>query len=209
MAGLGGVDPSVTSPEDENIEKGGWSENINDLQAKGFTEAQQKLLDKIVREGIMTGYHHTKQHVRLVNFLCQTLSRLLDGMGIISVKYLKDIVPMISEILFDPFGTKHPPTLLSATLLLQAVLQTCWPRVPTYCNQVIKMAMIAWLNIEDDDDFPSGNPTKTELKRQLIRTVEILSAITGAAKLDMSDRVRPLVTKDPQLRPLFTSCEAK
>ncbi|KAI0114033.1 hypothetical protein GGR51DRAFT_475584 [Nemania sp. FL0031] len=217
MVGLGGVDTSATTSEGGNKAKEGQGEGSNDLktsskheaQAKGFTEAQRKLLDKIVREGIMVGYHHAKQHVRLVNFFCQTLSRLVGGMGILSVKYLKDIIPMISEILVDPFGTKHPPTLLSATRLLQAVLKMCWPRVPHYCNEIIKMAMVAWLNIDEDDDFPPGTPTKTELKHQLTRTVEILSAITEAVKLDMSDRVRPLVAKDPQLRPLFSSCEAK
>ncbi|KAI1178819.1 hypothetical protein F4777DRAFT_575765 [Nemania sp. FL0916] len=175
----------------------------------GFTEAQRKLLDKIVREGIMAGYHHAKEHVRLADFFCKALCRLLDGMGILSVKYLKDIIPMISEILVDPFGTKHPPTLLHVTQLLQVVLLTCWPRIPHYCNEIIRSMMLAWLNIEDDDDFPSDTPTKAELKQELTRTVEMLSAVAVAAKLDMSDRVGPLVAKEPKLRPLFVSCEAK
>lgn len=117
---------------------------------------------------------------------------------------------MISDILVDPFGTKYPPALLSAMRLLQAVLQSCWPRVPHYCNEIIKIAMVSWLNIEDDEDsFPPSKPTKIELKQELTRIVELLSAITAAAKLDMSDRVFPLIAKEPQLRPLFTSCEAR
>ncbi len=116
---------------------------------------------------------------------------------------------MISEILVDPFGTKYPPALLSATHLLQAVLRTCWPRIPHYCNEIIKIAMLSWLNIEDEDSFPPNKQTKLELKQQLIKTVEILSAVMAAAKLDMSDRVCPLVAKDPQLHSLFISYEAK
>ncbi|KAI0856192.1 hypothetical protein F4860DRAFT_506954 [Xylaria cubensis] len=191
--------------EDEYV---GGERDERGLRSEGFSETQRKLLDKIVREGIMTGYHHAKEHIQLVDFFCRTLCRLVDGMGILSVKYLKDIIPMISEILIDPFGTQHPPTLLSAIYLLQAVLRTCWPRVPHYCNEIIKITMLAWLNIEEDDSLSTREPTKTELKRQLTRTVEVLSAITTAAKLDISDRVRPLVAKDPQLRHLFTSCEA-
>ncbi|KAI0438800.1 hypothetical protein F4803DRAFT_81694 [Xylaria telfairii] len=182
--------------------------NEHDPRSKGFSEAQRKLLDKIVREGIMTGYHHAKEHVELVGLFCQTLRHLVDGMGILSVKYLKDMIPMISEILIDPFGTQYPPTLLSAIHLLQAVLQTCWPRVPHYCNEIIKIAMLSWLNIEDDSSSTKES-TKVELKQQLIRTIEALSAIMTAAKLEMSERVRPLVAKDPQLRCLFTSCEVK
>jgi hypothetical protein len=97
MVGFEGSDPAP--PDNETKDLG--SENTNDqgvsdrheLQARGFTEAQRRLLDKIVREGIMVGYHHAKEHIRLVDFLCQTLRRLVDGMGILSVKYLKVCLP--------------------------------------------------------------------------------------------------------------------
>ncbi|KAI1750911.1 hypothetical protein F4782DRAFT_548303 [Xylaria castorea] len=212
MAGI--EDSSVVGTENRDGRVSGECTNDQtvgderDFRSRGFSEAQRKLLDKIVREGIMTGYHHAKEHIQLVDLFCQTLCHLVDGMGILTVKYLKDIIPMISEILVDPFGTQCPPTLLSAIYLLQAVLRTCWPRIPHYCNEIIKITMLAWLNIEDDDSFSTKEPIKIELKQQLTKSVEALSAITGAAKVDMSDRVRPLVAKDPQLRCLFTSCEA-
>ncbi|KAI8623852.1 hypothetical protein F5Y19DRAFT_491850 [Xylariaceae sp. FL1651] len=179
-----------------------------ELRSKDFSEMQRKLLDKIIREGIMVGYHHANEHIRLVDFLCQTLCRIVNGIGILSVKYLKDIISMISEILIDPFGTKYPPTLLSAIYLLQAVLRSCWPRMPHYCNEINKIATLAWLHIEDEESFPSGKPTESELQQQLIRAVEMLSAIMKSAKIDIADRVGPLVAKEPQLRPLFQSCEA-
>ncbi|KAI0974352.1 hypothetical protein F4678DRAFT_372315 [Xylaria arbuscula] len=213
MAGLEDLDSEITTARGIDVKAESRNSQVasdkRDLQSRGFSEAQRKLLDKLVREDIMVGYHHAKQYIRLVDFLCQTLRRLVSGMGILSVKYLKDIIPMISEILVDPFGTNYPPILLSATRLLQAILQTCWPRIPHYCNEIIKIVMLSWLNIEDEDSFPSNKLTKIEIQQQLIKTVEILSAIMTAAKLDMSDRVCPLVAKDPQLRTLFTSCKAK
>ncbi|RYC62528.1 hypothetical protein CHU98_g3687 [Xylaria longipes] len=197
MAGIEDSGSADTGNKDKRVGGEGTNDQAagdeRGFRSKGFSEAQRKLLDKIVREGIMTGYHHAKEHVQLVNLFCQTLCRLVDGI----------------EILVDPFGTQYPPTLLSAIHLLQAVLRTCWPRVPHYCNEIIKIAMLSWLNIEDDDSFSNNEPTKTELKQQLTKTVEALSAITTAAKLDMSERVRPLVAKDPQLRSLFIGCEAK
>ncbi|KAK5624729.1 hypothetical protein RRF57_000445 [Xylaria bambusicola] len=209
IVGLEDLDKAVVENESVNaglqITADQKPSDKKNLQSREFSESQQKLLDKIIREGIMVGYHHAKQHVRLVDFLCQTLCRIVGGMGILSTKYLKDIVPMISEILVDPFGTKYPPMLLSTTRLLHAVLQTCWPRIPHYCNEVIKIVMLAWLHIGDEDSFTFDVQTKAELKQQLIKTVEILSAIMAAAKLDMSDRISPLVTREPQLRSLFTS----
>ncbi|KAI2638132.1 hypothetical protein GGS21DRAFT_488835 [Xylaria nigripes] len=212
MAGItapGSLDGKDEDVESECAEGKAIGENPKP-QSGGFSGAQRKLLDKIVREGIMVGYHHAKEHIRLVDFFCRTFCRLVYGMGIVSVKYLKDIIPMVSEILADPFGTKYPPALLSATQLLQAILQTCWPRVPHYCNEIIKMTMLCWLNIEDEDDFPTnGKPTKAEIKLQLTRTIEILSAIMTAAKLDISEQVDLLVAKNQQLRPLFTTDEVK
>lgn len=73
--------PSLT-PEDESVEilgaaypaliemaglsyRGPESPELKEEQQQ-VTEAQRKLLDKVIREGIMVGYHHAKEHVRLV-----------------------------------------------------------------------------------------------------------------------------------------------
>lgn len=93
MAGMEDANSTEADDGNEEVE----SEITNDkavidkrnVKSSGFTEAQRKLLDKIVRDGIMVGYHHAKGHIRLVDFFCQTLRRLVDGVGILSVKYLK------------------------------------------------------------------------------------------------------------------------
>lgn len=54
-----------------------------------FTEAQQKLLDRIVREGVLVGYHHASDHVRLVELFCEKLRCIVNGMGILAIKHLK------------------------------------------------------------------------------------------------------------------------
>ncbi|KAI0854093.1 hypothetical protein F5Y00DRAFT_876 [Daldinia vernicosa] len=168
-----------------------------------ITEAQRRLLDKIIREGIMIGYHHAKEHVRLVGLFCETLVCIINGMGILAVKHLKDFIPMLSEVMIDPFGTKHPPTLSSATNLLQAILRNCWPRIQHYCNEVIKMIMLCWLNIEDEESLPPNSPIANDLKSRLTQTANMLSAIMKAAQIDFRQRVDPLIEKEPQLKELF------
>lgn len=54
-----------------------------------FTQGQQKLLDRLVREGILVGYHHASEHVRIVELLCYQLRCIVNWMGILTVKYLK------------------------------------------------------------------------------------------------------------------------
>ncbi|KAI1466957.1 uncharacterized protein F4812DRAFT_71759 [Daldinia caldariorum] len=172
-----------------------------------ITEAQRRLLDKIIREGIMVGYHHAKDHVRLVGLFCETLVCIINGMGILAVKHLKDFLPMLSEIMTDPFGTKYPPALISSIKLLQAVLLTCWPRIPHYCNEIVKMLMLSWLNISDEAESSSftsdSSPIANELKTGLIQTATMLSAIMNAANVNFGERVDPLVEKDPRLSELF------
>ncbi|RYP17294.1 hypothetical protein DL765_004585 [Monosporascus sp. GIB2] len=189
-----------------------------------FTEAQQKLLDKIIREGILVGYNHASEHIRLVELFCEKLRCVVNGMGILAIKHLKvglllrirthfpllmqqlpsrNLIPMVSEIMTDPFGTQHPPSLLSAVKLLHAIMSTCWPRIPHYCNEIIKALMLCWLNIGEEDAFPDGDPGPASLKSELTKAADMLSAVMQAAKMDMEERVAPLVEKEPQLRELF------
>ncbi|KAI1763161.1 hypothetical protein GGR53DRAFT_521153 [Hypoxylon sp. FL1150] len=195
MAGLaaGSIDDYVLPFECHSPDGGG----------RQLTEAQRKLLDKIIREGVIVGYHHAKEHIRIVGLLCETLAWIVNGMGILAVKYLKDIVPMASEILTDPFGTKHPPTLLSAVQLLQAMLRKCWPRIPHYCNEILKALTLSWLNIKDEDSFHSDDLTVSELKSELVKSADMLSAIMKATRSDLSERVNPLIEKEPELSKLF------
>ncbi|KAI1205859.1 uncharacterized protein F4807DRAFT_254634 [Annulohypoxylon truncatum] len=198
MAGLKYVNPSPGSGQGPGVNANGKQEPKQQI-----TEAQRKLLDKMVREGVMVGYHHAKEHVRLVGLFCEVLVCIINGMGILAVKHLKDFIPMVSEIMTDPFGTKHPPTLASATQLLQAILRNCWPRIPHYCNEIIKILMLCWLNIEDEDSFPDTNPVANDLKAGLTKTADMLSAITKASNVDLQDRVGVLIEKEPQLSKLF------
>ncbi|KAI1135035.1 hypothetical protein F5Y05DRAFT_190239 [Hypoxylon sp. FL0543] len=172
-------------------------------QPQQITEGQRKILDKIIREGIMVGYHHAKEHVQLVGLLCETLICIVNGMGILAVKHLKDFIPMVTEIMTDPFSTKHPPTLISAMKLLQAILRTSWPRIPFYCNEIIKILMLCWLDVEDEESFSDDSLIASELKAGLAKAADMLSAIMKAAKVDLRERVGPLIEKEPQLSKLF------
>lgn len=112
---------------------------------------------------------------------------------------------MVAEIMTDPFGTKHPPTLIAATRLLQAILRTCWPRIPRYCNEIIRILMLCWLNVEDEDSFSDKDPIVTDLKSALTETASMLSAVMKAAKVDFGERINPLIEKEPRLRELFNN----
>lgn len=112
---------------------------------------------------------------------------------------------MMSDILIDPFGMQYVPALRAATRLLQTAMRCCWPRVPNYCHDILKMLAICWLNTEDDADSQSPSAGKLELREQLARAAAMLCAIMGASDAGTSfhDLVAPLVQKEPSLRGLL------
>jgi hypothetical protein len=117
--------------------------------------------------------------------------------------HLQDLIPMVSAIATDPFGTKHPPALLAAIRLLQAIMRCCWPRISTYSTEIINILTMCYLNIEDEDAYPAGAPSKDELKSQLIRTAEVLSAIMTSENCSLAQTTAILVEKEPLLQKLF------
>ncbi|KAK8080862.1 hypothetical protein PG997_008680 [Apiospora hydei] len=184
----------------------------DDTATVALTTAQRKLLDRIIREGILTGYFHAKDHIQLTSVFCDKLSYAVNGMGILSVKYLKDILPMVSEIMTNPFGTKHTQSLLAAIQLLQAVLRCCWPRISGHQNEIIRILTVCWLAIADEDAWASDNstPTKEDLEAQMTKAAAMLSSIIRnntddqeQPDMKLDDLVSPLIKKEPLLAPLF------
>jgi hypothetical protein len=104
----------------------------------------------------------------------------------------------------EPFGTQYPPALLAANQLLQALLRCCWPRISGYSTEIVQILTICYLNIEDEDTFPTGSPSRPDLKSALSHTAEILAAVLKVGDESLSHTVSPLIEKEPLLEGLFT-----
>ncbi|KAK3955130.1 hypothetical protein QBC32DRAFT_381238 [Pseudoneurospora amorphoporcata] len=198
--------PSVT-PEEESVELLGPAyAALRCLVGKLSGEKRNKLLDRVVREGILMGYFHAKEYVRIVEVLCREMGDVLVEMGVDAVKHLKDIIPMLSTILTDPFASLHPPTLLSAIKALQAVLATCWPRIPNspWQDEIINLLVLCWLNLGTSDNFPT-------IREALVQTADALAAVLatemedGKPTINLSEVVAPLVAKEPSLSQVFSA----
>ena len=122
---MAGIDPDVDATACGSAEGGGAGPTT-------FTQAQRKLLDRIIREGILVGYHHASEYMRLVELLCEQLRRFVDGMGILAIKHLKvrthlhiiipnwampcqqnHFTPTLMRKPHFPLAMVHPPFLFS------------------------------------------------------------------------------------------------
>ncbi|KAK0666672.1 hypothetical protein QBC41DRAFT_325278 [Cercophora samala] len=168
---------------------------------------KHKLLDRLIREGIFTGYFHAKSHVKIAELLCREMGEIVEEMGVHAVKHLKDLIPMISAILTDPFASAAPQTLLSAVKALQAVLGNCWPRLQTgsvWQDEIVNAVVMCWLNLDEPTSNISQDSLE-EIRKGLVTCFQALSAIAKTeGGTDLAARVEPLVAKAPSLAGLFS-----
>lgn len=195
----------------------------------GSTTKEQRpnttLLDKVLREGVFSAYFHCKDHPRIVAVLCQQTISIATQLGIHTVKHLKvspptpqstctlssishksptqDLIPMLSTILSDPFAPAAPTTLLAAIKALQAVLQTCWPRVPNspWQDEIVNALSLCWLAACDQTTTTRPSIILSELSA----TGAMLAAVLRTQDVDLANVVAPLVQKEPLLAGLFAS----
>ncbi|KAK0714934.1 hypothetical protein B0H67DRAFT_229057 [Lasiosphaeris hirsuta] len=172
----------------------------------GTTNHKIKLLDKMLREGVFSAYFHAKVHVHIVELLYRQLALILKQMGIYAVKHLKDLIPMISATLTDPFAPAAPAILRSAIKALQAVLAACWPRIPgsPWQDEIINALTLCWCNIHDDDTAVFV-PVRPAFEQELILSAKALAAVLEIEGVDLAVTVTPLVAKQPSLGRLFAS----
>lgn len=110
---------------------------------------------------------------------------------------------MLSTILSDPFAPAAPTTLLAAINTLQAVLQTCWPRIPNspWQDEIVNALSLCWLAACDQTTTTRPSAFLSELSA----TGAMLAAVLRTQDVELADVVRPLVEKEPLLAKLYDS----
>ncbi|KAI5363243.1 putative Poly A polymerase, head domain, Tti2 family, Nucleotidyltransferase superfamily [Septoria linicola] len=176
------------------------SEQPNTAPLTPQNRARTKLLDTIIRKGIIYGYTHCgTTHPAIATILFTHLAIYIRDLGIDCVKHLKFLIPMLSEALSSPLGTATVPMLVSATEALQAVIENAWPRMLVYRGEVLKGVTMCWIKIED----VKGTE---ELRGKLRETVRMLGdAVEGECEFE--EEMRVLVGADGRLEGLLLQQE--
>jgi tRNA nucleotidyltransferase (CCA-adding enzyme) len=92
----------------------------------------ERMLDKIVREGVLAPlFHFTSplSYPNLTTVILTHLSAVLDELRIKSVKHLQSILPPLLNILRDHFAPASPRLLIAAAKGLQSTIRNGWPRI--------------------------------------------------------------------------------
>ncbi|KAL8789288.1 MAG: hypothetical protein Q9213_001211 [Squamulea squamosa] len=160
---------------------------------------KNKTLDAVFRYGILKGYTHAGEKVRIAEVLMKKSTNLVNAMGIYSVKHLKDLLPIISTTLTAPFATAYPPLLDAAVQLLRGIIVNGWPRLAFHRVDILEGLVICWCRVQDEDKPTAALLMVRENMEDVLRAVVQL---LGSDK-EMQQDLQMLRECDPRLEAIL------
>lgn len=167
---------------------------------------RQQFLDKVLRDGIITGYDHASQYSGVVEVLMHNLGEVLNALGILSIKHLTPALTLISSVMRDPFMITQTHTVLAGSEALKAVIVNCWPRIvgKAHEGKIVNILSISWLNLSDMNISNKHSATDTErVTDSLITISQMLQTLRKACGAKTPPEVMDIVQQQSQLQELF------
>jgi tRNA nucleotidyltransferase (CCA-adding enzyme) len=171
-----------------------------------------KSLLEILRKGILVPLNHASEHVIIVDELQKQLPAVIEALDLDSVLHLKDLVPIISSTLDEPFGLAYPPLLISTLFTLQTLLAQARPRIWFWRLDILKGLCGLWLRLHPLDKEESHGES-IQLKKIKEECVDALKELDDAVndekwtedsvRADWATELEALQKTDTRLEALF------
>jgi tRNA nucleotidyltransferase (CCA-adding enzyme) len=159
-------------------------------------DPRQKMLDTILRHGILASYNHASDHMAIAELLIHEAALVISDMRINAVKYLSQLLPLSRSILTNPLGAAYPPLLEAACDLLSTLITNCEPRIAsTWWVECLRMCVGCWVVLRLDLLGPT--PVQTKLGR----VIQSLRDLIGDEKF--REAADMLVMEDEELKDLL------
>ncbi|OIW32451.1 hypothetical protein CONLIGDRAFT_712778 [Coniochaeta ligniaria NRRL 30616] len=174
-------------------------------EEEGGKREERRLLDKVLREGVLAGYFHCPEYPRIVEVLMQRAGDVLAALGLGGVKHLKDLVPVLKSVITDPFAYGRLETVVAGVRALQAVVGNCWPRLVegVWAEEVLGVVVVGWVRLLDLDEERRGRDDVRGIREELRKTAMMMAAVARSGGVDFAEKVGPLVAREPALAELF------
>jgi hypothetical protein len=178
-------------------------------------EGRQCMLDKIMREGILSPLAHfptPSTYPELATVITKHVPLLLGHMGIESVRHLPNLVPLLSAMLQEPFIISHETLTTSTLKALQAVMLNAWPRIPGHRGAIMMGLCMCWERCLNEV-IALEERQVTEVKTQLQETVAMLNAVMeglddNTLRQEWEDEKQALKKTSLIYGELFEACDA-
>ncbi|OBT72381.1 hypothetical protein VF21_07477 [Pseudogymnoascus sp. 05NY08] len=168
---------------------------------------RNRFYDRLMREGIFYGIHHCGDITIIMELLLAEMSEIITRLHIYSVKHAKDILPLLSAVLADPFAPSNPALLLRGIKTVQTTILNCWPILSEEHHrvQIVKALSICWINLTEEIMNSASENAKHELdqlKQELQVSAALLYKSTGGTT-GQQTALTDVVNAYPDLSNLF------
>ncbi|ESZ95200.1 hypothetical protein SBOR_4431 [Sclerotinia borealis F-4128] len=161
--------------------------------SKSPTHLRLAFLDRIIRHAILPAHLHCQEIPSVVQILISQLGICISKMGIWGVKHLKDILPIITNILMNPFLPRASPSLIIETLnTLREIILVLWPRISFDVHRLIILQALALLHgnvgteLADASEDEAIKNTQGEIMKGLRQTARVfVVAVKGTEDEDV------------------------
>jgi len=212
---LGTVDARYGNQETTSISKGEGKKEVwgQVPGSKEFTGRQERL-KLLLRHGVLASLSHlssgqsfsSSTSIPLTIFLVSQIPSIVEKMGIDSVRYLREILPMLRAGLMDPFALISRELIGQILRVLDAVLQICEVRVrELWWPEILRGLVGCWVNCVDEvvDKEGKGSADVREIQVKLKEVTMRLSLVVGTERwLAAKER---LLSEGDELGVLFES----
>ena len=146
-------------------------------------DKKQKYLKLLLRHGLLASLSHlgagtSTSFIPLTTKLVEQLSPLVKTMGLTAVTDLHNILPMLRNLLSDPFGSASPELLLATLASMKTFIQVCEPRITSrWWPECLRGLVACWCNIIDEEEDAKNKEALAEVKSALIETTELLGTV--------------------------------
>ncbi|KAM3440360.1 hypothetical protein NHJ13734_003299 [Beauveria thailandica] len=166
---------------------------------------RRALLDRTLREGVLAGYFHASQHIRVVEVLMQAAAQIVEALQIYAVKHLQSLLDLFAPVLTDAFALAHPAAVIAAAQALNTTILNCWPRIvgTPHAQQILNIVSRCWINIHESDNDRNGSELEM-LARELKKTMALMASLWQESDEPVpTEKLSQVVRKAPNLEPLF------
>lgn len=183
------------------------TDSFPDRESKDYIN-RQNYLKLVLRHGVLASLNHLSASqsftnsisVRLTVFLVRQIPPIINSMGIESVRYLKEMLPMMRAGLMDPFVLVAGELVLEISSVLETVIRVCRVRVADkWWADILRGCVTCWLNCVDEG-WPKREAL-SDVENGLQNVVSQLSVVVDAK--EWTDATSQLMEQEEDLKSLF------
>ncbi|RKF80152.1 hypothetical protein GcC1_039028 [Golovinomyces cichoracearum] len=174
---------------------------------------KQKLnsLTRLLRHSIIPAYTHTSHSSKsdpiIHKIILDQIPPLVSALGIYCVVHLNALIPLVEDVLLDPFAGANPSLVVAALKALKEIIIHAWPRLGDERRriEVIRMLVSGWEKLQEETIDSIENPKKDVLEEFKIVGKLFVKGVTKAGEAkNLSSDLKPLFEADKSLREVLS-----